>query len=222
MQIQTVEPFICLLDIPRGTLSRFSQGNRPVWSPDGARIAFQSARHGFSRLYWQRVGANEPAELLFKSNEAQNIVDWSRDGRFIVFSSQSPTNARDVWILTTDCRRTATPLLRTPAQERNGAISPAGKWFTYESDEDGRIAVFVRSFPGPGRAFRVSTMEGSLPFWRDDGREIYYRASGQLFAVAFDASGGSPSLGAPTALFPLQSPVASQLRARTDAGVFWP
>src|SRR4029078_13681622 len=134
-------------------------------------------------------------------------VDWSRDGRFIVFSSQSPTSARDLWILTTDGRRTATPLLQTPAEERNGAISPDGKWFTYESDEDGRIAVFVRPFPGPGRALRVSTAEGYLPFWRDDGREIYYGTSGQLFAVAFDASAALPSLGAPTALFPLQSPI---------------
>jgi hypothetical protein len=54
----------------------------------------------------------------------------------------------------------------------------------------------------------------------DVRREIYYRASGQLVAVTFDAAGASPSLGTPTPLFPLRSAVASQLRARTDGQRF--
>ena len=37
--------------------------------------------------------------------------------------------------------------------------------------------------------------------WSPTGREIYYRGSGQMMAVAFDASGAEPVLGRPTALF---------------------
>ena len=213
---------IWLMDVARGTLSRFTDGNRPAWSPDGSWLAFNSTRDGFARVYRLRVGITEPAELLFKSTEAQNMVDWSADGEHIVFSSQSAGNARDLWILpATGANRTPTPLVQTAAEERNGAISPDGKWFVYESNEDGQFAVYVRPFPGPGRAWRVSKAAGAAPFWRTDSREIYFVGfvgAGELTAVSFDPANGSPTLGVPTPLFPLRGILP--LKGRTDGQRF--
>jgi eukaryotic-like serine/threonine-protein kinase len=220
---QNGDLFIWLMDTSRGTLSRFSNGTRPVWSPDGTRLAFNSGRDGFARLYWQGIGVNEPAELLFKSTEAQNMADWSSDGASILFSSQSAANARDLWRLTAQgADRKAMLVVGTAAEERNGVISPDGKWMAYESDEAGRPAIFVRPFPGPGRSWRVSTADGVLPFWRADSREIYYQSAGQLMAVEFSASGSTPALGTPNALFSLRfgKTGALLLRARTDGQRF--
>jgi hypothetical protein len=223
-RVQNGEPFIWLMDVARGTLSRFSQGNAPVWAPDGTRIAFQSSRDGFGRVYWQRIGTNEPAELLYRSNEAQNIVDWSPDGRYIMYASQSPTNARDLWVLpTADAVRTPIPYVQTPAEERTGAFSPDGKWFAYVSDENGPLSVFVRPFPGPGRSWRVSPSEAGLPFWRADGRAIYYVAPAGITSVGFAAADGAPQLGAPTVVVPRESTsfnATGLLRARTDGQRF--
>jgi Tol biopolymer transport system component len=218
VRVQNGEPFIWLMDMARGTLSRFSQGNAPVWAPDGARIAFQSSRDGFGRVYLQRVGSNEPAELLHKSDEAQNIVDWSPDGRFIVYASQSPTNARDLWVLpATGSDRTPMPFLQTPAEERSGAFSPDGKWFAYGSDESGPFSAFVKAFPGPGRAWRVSPGGAEVPFWRADGRAIYYMAPAGLTAVSFAAASGAPQLGNPTLVIPKGAFNSMRLlRARPD------
>jgi WD40 repeat protein len=219
-RLEKSDTFLWLMDVSRGTLSRFTNGGRPAWSPDGTRIGFNSSRDGFVRIYWQPVGVSAPAELAFKSSEAQNMVDWSHEGDRLVFSSQSADNARDLWIVPiAGADRTPMPIVQTKAEERGGSISPDGRWFAYESNETGSMAVFVRRFPDGARAWRVSTGEGTAPFWRADSGELYYRTGGRLMAVRFDSAGDSPSLGAPVALFALQpadAPPMLPLRSRTD------
>ena len=42
--------------------------------------------------------------------------------------------------------------------ERNGEISPDGRWLAYQSDESGQYEVYVRPFPGvQGGRWQVST-----------------------------------------------------------------
>ncbi len=223
-RLEKSDTFLWLMDVSRGTLSRFTNGSRPAWSPDSTRIGFNSSRDGFGRIYWQRVGVNAPAELAFKSSEAQNMVDWSHEGDRLVFSSQSANNARDLWIVPiAGADRTPMPIVQTRAEERGGSISPDGKWFAYESNETGSMAVFVRRFPAGERAWRVSTGEGTAPFWRADSGELYYRTGGHLMTVRLDSTGDSPSLGAPVALFALQpagAPPMLPLRSRTDGRRF--
>ncbi|MCX6627277.1 MAG: S9 family peptidase, partial [Candidatus Solibacter sp.] len=57
---------------------------RPVWSPDGARIAFTSARgdHGFIGVY--DVAANS-LRYLDPSTDDDREPEWSPDGRSIAF-----------------------------------------------------------------------------------------------------------------------------------------
>jgi hypothetical protein len=38
-------------------------------------------------------------ELLFQSATNKRVNDWSRDGRFIVFSNQDPKTKSDLWAL---------------------------------------------------------------------------------------------------------------------------
>ena len=49
--------------------------------------------------------------------------------------------------------------------------------------------------------WRISATEGgSSPFWRADGRELFYFASRKLMAVTFDATGAVPKVGQPQVL----------------------
>jgi hypothetical protein len=94
------------------------------------------------------------------------------------------------------------PVAQTSAEETNARFSPDGKWVAYASDETGNTEIFVRPFPGPGPAVRVSTGGGQLPFWRHDGKELYYTAGSQLLAVSVGASGkGALDFGLPKLLF---------------------
>ena len=78
----------------------------------------------------------------------------------ILFSSQSPTTARDVWALPIGEGERPFPFAQTAAQEQHGRFAPDGNWVAYDSDGTGHTEIFVRPFPGPGPAVRVSTGGG--------------------------------------------------------------
>src|SRR5262249_42965900 len=77
---------------------------RPVWSPDGTRLAFVSSRgdHSF-------IGSYEPASsnlrYLDPSTDYDGNPEWSPDGRSIAFTRIPSTGLRQV----REARRTGPP-----------------------------------------------------------------------------------------------------------------
>src|SRR5206468_3737437 len=80
---------VWLIDAARGVPTRFTldaaQEQRPVWSPDGSRVAFDSNRKGPQNLYWKLSSGAGADELLLESDENNAAYDWSPDGRFLLF-----------------------------------------------------------------------------------------------------------------------------------------
>jgi len=58
---------------------------RPEWSPDGKTIAFASNRDGVSHLYQQAADGTGQTTPLLVDNTSELFVNWSRDGRCLVF-----------------------------------------------------------------------------------------------------------------------------------------
>ncbi len=61
--------------------------------------------------------------------------------------------------------------------------SPDGHWIAYESDESGRMEIYVQPFPGPGGKWQVSTNGGTRPVWARNGRELFYRSGEKMVVV---------------------------------------
>ncbi len=97
------------------------------------------------------------------------LDEWSRDGRFIVFSAVNAETGFDLWILPINGDRKPVPYLRGTADERGGRISPDGRWLAYYSNETGQYEVYAQSLPEPGRKVRVSLDGGVSPSWADSG-----------------------------------------------------
>ena len=77
------------------------------------------------------------------------------------------------------------PIVNTRFIEGIGgaSLSPDGQWLAYTSNATGRVEVWIRPFPGPGNAHRISPNGGADPVWSKDGRELFYVSGRQMMAV---------------------------------------
>jgi dipeptidyl aminopeptidase/acylaminoacyl peptidase len=88
---------IWLVPTPGGEprqLTRSGRDSRPLWSPDGKKLAFLSSRDGGSQIYLISVEGGEATKLTSLSTGADN-VHWSPDGKFLAFTSEVYPDCRD-------------------------------------------------------------------------------------------------------------------------------
>ena len=191
-------------DLERGTSTRLtfseSSDSVPVWSPDGAWVAFGSDRAERPGLYRKRADGSGEEELLLEGSSVYPC-SWSRDGRLLLFSQLGVGGSNDLHVLALEGDRAATPYLVTDLPEAEGAFSPDGRWVAYQSQESGKNDVFVRPFPPGGGKWQISVDGGRHPRWRADGKELYFRNENAVMAVDVDTSGEALRVGTPAKLF---------------------
>jgi serine/threonine-protein kinase len=203
---------IHILDTTSGTAPRFTfdggDEQSPVWTPDGSRVLYSSARGAPSSIYWKAADGSGTPHLLSKADHPRRPSAISPDGRFLLFTEEHPSTGRDLWLMPLDGggATPARPWIQTPFDEMMPSFSPDGRFLAYVSKESGDAQVFVAQFPGGSVRRQISTSGGSEPLWAATGKEILYRrlaGDGNLMQVmAVDvATEPSFSAGSPHALF---------------------
>ena len=124
----------------------------PLWSRDGETIVFGGVRatHGAVDLYRKLLsGPKDTEELLLSTPQPKFPMDWSPDGRFLLYDSLDPKQGTDMWALPLGGK--PFEVVRTEFNEGLQQFSPDGRWIAYQSDQTGRSEIYLRPFPGPAR-----------------------------------------------------------------------
>ena len=202
-----------LVGIGQDAWTRFTflpgSSSHPVWAPNGEHVLFQSQTP--SNFFHKAVSATGAEERITKSPNRQWPLDWSRDGRLILYYESFPGTQRDLWTMPVDAGgkpnpSQARPYLQSRFNEYMGRFfpEPNPRWVTYLSNESGREEVYIQAFPEPGAKKLISTNGGAYPDWGPDGRELFYITPDfKLMAVSLTIAGGTITPSRPTELFQL-------------------
>ena len=192
---------IWLLDSVRGTrrplTTHPADDFNPVWSPDGETILYTSNRAGHRDIYRHSLTTGGTDEVVVTRGAPSNVESWS--GEFVIFNTNDGARM-DLWFARAGEWKPQ-PLIAGRFNEREGVVSPDGRWLAFTSDESDRLEVYVTTFPTVGRRWQISNNGGVHPQWRRDGGELYYIQGNALMAVETAAPGGAFVAGQPTRLF---------------------
>jgi serine/threonine protein kinase len=198
-----------LRNLARGTEQRLAAAPNYIngmgfWAPTGDRLVFQSDRNGIEDLF-QKTADGSKEELLLPNKYSKIPSQWSRDGRFIVYTQKDPKTKRDVWVLPMDGTKPGEPyvFLHSDYNEYLAQLSRDSHWMAYSSDESGRPEVYVKQFQAGSGQLSISLDGGERPHWREDGKELFFvAADGKMMAVAIKlGADGSLQPGQPEPLF---------------------
>ncbi len=140
---------------------------QPVFSPDGARLAFTSDRGGGDNIWVVRRDGSEPRQITKESFRLLNQPAWTPDGNFIAarkhFTSRRSLGAGEIWLYhhsgvlggaTDGVAMTSKPTdqkdVNEPAFSPDGRYlyytwdsTPGGTW-EYNKDSNGQIFIVSR------------------------------------------------------------------------------
>jgi serine/threonine protein kinase len=203
---------IWMYDLTSGIHTRITfldQAESPVWSPDGARIAFSLLSAGHADIYQKSVSGGGKEEPLFVSDSFKTVMDWSPDGRYLVYQQGTSGLQSQVWVLPMFGDRKPYLLLQE-ARSSSPQFSPDGRWLCYSSSVSGRQEVYVIDFPKAEGRWQVTSNGGGDCHWNRNGKEIFSQGGDDIFtALQVDTANGKFQLGQASQLFRATSQNAS-------------
>jgi Tol biopolymer transport system component len=146
---------------PTGATLLTNNGDCPVVSPDGTKIAFLSTRDGQGMGLWvmraaPEGAANQPVKLVGSMPfgcPSNDTHDWSPDGKRIAYTPERryPDNTLkpfNVWVMNAD-GTDKTNITKTPdASEQAPAFSPDGTKIAFAGTRDGNTDVWKMGADG--------------------------------------------------------------------------
>ena len=172
-------------------LSHPANESRPMYSPDGRQLAFVSNRSGGGDVYILTLASGDVTRLTYDDGLEQ-LDGWSRDGRWIYFSSTSHdiSGMNDVYRVSPDGGtpmevagdRYTNEYFSAPSPDGTAiAISArataSGQWWRNGRSHLDEAEVWIVRERGASPQYEAVTSGGAKelwPMWSADGTTLYY------------------------------------------------
>ena len=155
--------------IPLAASSRADQA--PSFSPDGLRLAFNSARSGFEEIWVSMADGSQPNQLTHFNSGIASSPRWSPDGQWIAFDA-TINNNRDIYVIRAD-GGSPVRMTREISTEAQPSWSRSGQWLYFMSDRSGSQQVWKMP-AGGGQPLQITKRGGYQAFESPDGQTVYY------------------------------------------------
>ncbi|MCL4819651.1 MAG: serine/threonine-protein kinase [Vicinamibacteria bacterium] len=173
-------------------------------SHDERDIAWEGHGRGSLNVMRRPADASSPARLVRPWGKAGGTVDWTPDGRFILYNSGEFSGRSHLLAVPADGDGEPVQLTEEDVGGGEGQFSPDGRHLAFTARATGGDEIYVQRLDGLKRVdgpVRVSTSGGQWPQWRQDGAELYFFDAGALMAADFRGDGEAPVVGPPRRLF---------------------
>ena len=167
---------------PKRFLSSNSVDIDPQFSPDGTKVAYESAGSGSESAIWvaNRDGSNR-VQLTEAVGGGRGSPSWSPDGKWIAYDGQSEDGHWDIFVV--DAAGGQPRRLTTGASDE---IAPSwsrdGKWIYFSSSRTGQTEIWRMPAGGEGKGEQLTDKRGNYP--TVSGETLYYQKSAAVFARA--------------------------------------
>jgi eukaryotic-like serine/threonine-protein kinase len=201
------ESQVWVKQLASGAFSRLSfdvgSADRPVWTPDGSKVAFLGTRNGLRTAWMRRADGSDSLQRAVPGSTRLDEIAFDPLGRYTVLRTEGTgLGSRRLVVVRNGVDTVPRPLVQSQFDNFAPAISPDGRWLAYASNESGTSEVYVRPFPNVDSArFAISAAGGFEPVWRRDGTELFFRGPrGEMFTTPV-RTGPRFEHGAPRLLF---------------------
>ena len=203
---------VWLLDTERGVLRRLTFGvndTNVIFSPDGNRIVHQAEGNREGTVMWERRsdGTGPETVLLHEPEEYEfhHPLDWSPDGRFILYAVEGRTST-DLRVLPLFGERRPFDIARRHLPNPAAGSRRTGAGSRTNQTRPDRLRFMSSPSRNPDRSFKCPWVAAHFPRWRRDGSELFYLApDGRLMAASVSQRGSRLEAGPPRALFALST-----------------
>jgi Tol biopolymer transport system component len=195
---------IWVLDLVRGTRTRVTSSRAqeisPAWFPSGDRLLYnESEGMAEKRIVEVAADGTGPRRALGEGIEPR----VSPDGRFLVFRTDRQGEL-DTWHRPLPAGAPVAFLQTPGVREIGGEFSRDGRSLLYQSNETGRLELFVQRFPDGGARKQISVSGGGPTLWSRTGDAIYFAQGDDLMEVVV-RPGPEPAFAEPRRLFSMSA-----------------
>ncbi|TDO91990.1 TolB protein [Halanaerobium saccharolyticum] len=166
-----------------------TEGNYPVWSPDGEKLAFADTDSGSLRRV-NKDGSNLYVYLSFSGNSYIKDLSWSLNGQKIAFEGFNASNSGQIWTINAENDASSTKL--TEEATFDPAWSPDSSKIAFVKNVSGNKEIFIMDADGTNQLRLTNNPSDDLdPCWTEDNRIVFSSdrtGSGDLYIMDSNGS----------------------------------